>query len=320
MQPLWTTASVPQNESLSYWVEAVCRTYTALDCEERNRLAPFYGQIDAGMVGEIGVTQVRASAQKVRRTRRSIARHDEDKLLFSIQKRGRCTVVQDGRVAALTPGDFALYDTTRPYELIFDAEFAQYVVAVPGHALRPLLKMPERLTARRIPGGSSIGRAVLNAIETVAWNNGDLGYDAQCPMEEALRGLLSAGALSLLGAELRKSDTASGARRAAIKAYVFQHLRDPALCVGMIAAAQGVDVSTIHRAFDGEDETLSRWIWIQRLENARRDISDPSKSHLTLTEIAFFWGFNDMAHFSRAFKARFDQAPRVVRQQSLALR
>jgi AraC-like DNA-binding protein len=319
MQPLWTTDTVPRNESLSYWVEAVCRTYTALDCEERNRQAPFYGHIDAGMVGEIGVTQVRASAQKVRRTVRGIARHEEDKLLFSIQKRGRCTVVQDGRVAALTPGDFALYDTTRPYELVFDAEFSQYVVALPGHVLRPLLQAPERLTARRIPGGSSIGRAVLNAIETVASTNGDLGHDAQRPMEEALRGLLSAGALSLSGAELRTSETASGARRAAIKAYVLQHLRDPGLCVGMIAAAQGVDASTVHRAFDGEDETLSRWIWMQRLENARRDLGDPSKSHRTLTEIAFSWGFNDMAHFSRAFKARFGQSPRAARQEAQAL-
>ncbi|MGP9804932.1 helix-turn-helix domain-containing protein [Paracoccus sp. NSM] len=106
------------------------------------------------------------------------------------------------------------------------------------------------------------------------------------------------------------------ARRATIKAYALQHLRDPGLCVGMIAAAQRIDPSTIHRAFDGEDETLSRWIWTQRLENAQLDISDPAKSRLTLTEIAFSWGFNDMAHFSRAFKARFGQSPRALRQRA----
>ena len=313
METLWTTSSVAPRESLSYWIEAVCRTYTSLDCEHRNQEAPFYGQIEAGIVGEIGVTQVRAAAQKVRRTLGSIARHEEDKLLFSIQKRGRCTVVQDGRVATLAPGDFVLYDTKRPYDLTFDEDFSQYVVALPGHVLRPHLTSPDRLTARRIPGGSSIGRAVLHAVETVANAQSVSDGATARPMEEALRGLLTAGLLSLPGAEARPEETASGARRAAIKAYVLQNLCDPELCVGMIAAAQGVDVSTVHRAFDTEGETVSRWIWGQRLENARRDLIDPGQSSRTLTSIAFSWGFNDMAHFSRAFKARFGQSPRAAR-------
>ncbi|MBV6635963.1 MAG: helix-turn-helix domain-containing protein [Mameliella sp.] len=314
MQPIWTTSTVPPKESLSYWVEAVCRTYTSLDCEDRNRQAPFFGHIDAGMVGEVRLTHVRAAAQRVRRTQTSIAHCPEDKLLFSIQKAGRCNVVQDGRVAALTPGDFALYDTTRPYELIFDEDFSQYVVALPGSVLRPHLLAPEGLTARRIPGASSIGRAVLNAIESVALNDEDLETDMARPMEEALRGLLAAGVLSLPGACAMPGKTAGSARRAMIKAYALRHLRDPDLGVGSIAAAHGVDASTIHRAFDPEEETLSRWIWGQRLENALRDLRDPVQARRTLTDIAFSWGFNDMAHFSRAFKARFGQSPRAARR------
>jgi len=313
MQPLWTTASVTSKESLSYWIEAVCRTYTSLDCENREKNIPFYGHIDAGNVGQVLLTHVRASAQKVRRTQASIARSAEDKLLFSIQKAGRCNVVQDGRVAALMPGDFVLYDTTRPYDLIFDEDFSQYVVSLPGSVLRPRLLAPERLTARRIPGNSSIGRAVLHAVESVASGSGDLKNDATRPMEEALRGLLAAGVLSLPGAEAGHGETGVNARRAMIKAYALEHLRDPDLGVGTIAAAHNVDASTIHRAFDGEAETLSRWIWGQRLENAQRDLRDAAQSHRTLTDIAFSWGFNDMAHFSRAFKARFGLSPRAAR-------
>jgi AraC-like DNA-binding protein len=184
---------------------------------------------------------------------------------------------------------------------------------LPGNALRPHLVSPERLTARRIPGNSRIGRAVLHAVESVTIGHGDLGHDVARPMEDALRGLLAAGALSLPGAEALSGETAGSARRAMIKAYALQNLGDPQLGVGSIAAAHGVDASTIHRAFDGKGETLSRWIWGQRLENAFRDLRDQAQSHRSLTDIAFSWGFNDMAHFSRAFKARFGQSPRSAR-------
>lgn len=314
MQPLWTTDKVPQRESLSYWIEAVCRTYTPLDCEKGPLESPFYGRIDAGQVGQIRLTHVTAAAQKVRRTKASIARGTEEKLLFSIQKSGRCHVVQDGRVATLMLGDLALYDTTRPYDLIFDDDFSQYVVALPGSALRPHLVAADRLTARSVPGSNGIGRAVLQTIESVMCEADTLSEAALRPMEDALRGLLTAGILSLPGAAGVPGPTVACARRTMVKAYALQHLRDPDLGVGAIAAAHGVDASTIHRAFDGTDETLSRWIWGQRLEHAHRDICDRMQSGKTLTDIAFSWGFNDMAHFSRAFKARFGQSPRAARR------
>ena len=51
--------------------------------------------------------------------------------------------MQDGRVATLLPGDFALYDSTRPYELIFDEPLQQYVLQLPGAVLRSRLRDTE---------------------------------------------------------------------------------------------------------------------------------------------------------------------------------
>ena len=39
-----------------------------------------------------------------------------------------------------------------------------------------------------------------------------------------------------------------------------------------------------------------------------------------ITEIAFRWGFNDSAHFSKAFRAEFGQSPRAYRALHLELR
>ena len=68
----------------------------------------------------------------MRRTPALIARASEDYFLVSIQTQGRGVVSQDGRDAVLAPGDFALYDSTRPYQLTFDGPFQQFVLKLPG--------------------------------------------------------------------------------------------------------------------------------------------------------------------------------------------
>ncbi len=51
-------------------------------------------------------------------------------------------------------------------------------------------------------------------------------------------------------------------------------------------------------------------IWNRRLEQAAADLVDPQRRALTVFQIAFGVGFEDAAHFSRAFKTRFGSSPR----------
>lgn len=51
----------------------------------------------------------------------------------------------------------------------------------------------------------------------------------------------------------------------------------------------------------------------QRPDLARRELSDPLHASRSVSDIAFACGFNDAAHFSRSFRARFGCAPRVLR-------
>jgi AraC-like DNA-binding protein len=42
-------------------------------------------------------------------------------------------------------------------------------------------------------------------------------------------------------------------------------------------------------------------------------LADPAERDRSVSEIAYHWGFNDAAHFSRTFKARFGMSPRDAR-------
>ncbi len=86
----------------------------------------------------------------------------------------------------------------------------------------------------------------------------------------------------------------------------------------MVAAGVGLSPRYINDLFRDEGTSLMRHVWRRRLENCRKDLANPAHAGQRLTEIAFHWGFNDLSHFSRAFRQRFGCSPREYRRQMLA--
>jgi len=46
------------------------------------------------------------------------------------------------------------------------------------------------------------------------------------------------------------------------------------------------------------------------------DLCSPAHAHRLLVDIAFAWGFNSQAHFSRAFRRKYGQSPSAFRQRA----
>ena len=95
-----------------------------------------------------------------------------------------------------------------------------------------------------------------------------------------------------------------------MKAYirgVGQSDQDPALDPGV-----GIYVDDVNFG------TVTGQIWSRRLELAAADLVDPRHQSQTVSQIAFGAGFEDAAHFSRAFKVRFGHTPRDWRLLGLA--
>jgi AraC-like DNA-binding protein len=101
--------------------------------------------------------------------------------------------------------------------------------------------------------------------------------------------------------------------REKIRIYVDRHLRDPDLSIDAIAGSMNCTKRYLHKVFSNGNETLSRYIWSARLDRCRSDLDDPSLRHKSISEIAFSWGFNNSAHFSRVFRGRFGASPRRYR-------
>ncbi|MFO1272128.1 MAG: helix-turn-helix domain-containing protein [Rubrivivax sp.] len=313
MPHVHSTAQVEPRQRLAYWTDLVCDTYVQLECDAHGGRRSIEGEIVADRLSTLALSRVTASAQVVRRTPARIARVSEDFFLVSIQTRGRGVISQDGRDAVLEPGDFALYDSTRPYTLTFGGPFQQLVLMLPGPTLRTELRETQRLTATAVSGERGAGHLMIGMIRSLAAGIDTLAPESAAAVADSVTQILVAGLSALPAARSQAPSQRTAFHREQVKVFVRQHLRDPGLGVGRIAAALRLSPSSLHRVWAGEACSLTDWIWAQRLDAARRDLADPALAARSVSEIAFSWGFNDAAHFSRSFRARFGCAPREAR-------
>ena len=312
-----STGGVPAVERFSYWVDMICAMYAQLECERPVDVAVF-GDIEFSQLGPLDFTHLRSNVRRVWRTD-SMIRHDgQDLCLVQIQRDGRSVVRQDGREAVLVPGDFVIYDTTRPYELHFEDDLHDLVVVrLPRTALASHVANLEELTAMTVPGTCAAGNLLLSMVDTLQRDIDRLHPSSAMGVSEGITSIIAAGLRSLPGANTRRPSSLSAYHVARVKAYVMEQLRDPNLSIANIATAMRLSPDHLSRLFRSEPVPLSRMIWHQRLEACRRELSDPRQARRGVSDIAFSWGFNDAAHFSRSFKEQYGATPREWRQQVL---
>lgn len=309
---LLTTDTVAERKRLEYWREIVCDTFVELDCQAAEPVG-FFGSIRSRSLGDIVFTRVSSTAQHVARTPARISRSDFEYFFLSLQLQGRGCHKQDGRVAHLQPGDFTIYDTTRPYELLFGDPFGQLVLSIPREVVKSRLSDAERLTACTVRGQSGSGRLASVFIRQLAAQIESLDR-ASLPRLHASVVDLIATAL----AEQRRGGTSSLSRNANVLTqqvlqFIEDHLPDAELSCEAIAARHRISARYLRVLFREFGTCASDWIWRRRLERARQDLSDPRQRHLSITTIGFNWGFKDGAHFSRMFKQQFGCTPTEVR-------
>ncbi|PJI53390.1 hypothetical protein CTI14_29150, partial [Methylobacterium radiotolerans] len=117
-------------------------------------------------VDEVHVNDIRATSHVVERTTELIARGDRSYFKVSLMLAGTGLLIQDDREAVLQPGDLAVYDTDRPYSLVFDQDFRTMVVMFPKHLISLPADMIGQLDGRphlRAGGAGRHGRAVPDA-------------------------------------------------------------------------------------------------------------------------------------------------------------
>ena len=274
---------------------------------------PFAGKLSTADADDVIFTEVVAKPHLVERTPELIENGGSGYYKVSLLLAGSSILVQDGREVVMQPGDLSVYDTSRPYSLLFGEDIRNLIMMFPKNRLDLPVPVTEQLTAVSLSKEHSGLAPVISSFLSQ--------FPAQlAPLPERIRAKLAHTSLDLIATLFSSILDADAANRdphqlllQRIYSYIDDNLASPELSPGTIAHAHYVSTRHLHSLFRQADTTVSTWIRERRLERCREDLLDPVLSDRPVAAIAMRWGFTDAAHFSRVFKAAYGVSPSELR-------
>ena len=310
------TLDLPPGQRFQYWKHVLSDTFVPLEVSSPSGHADFRGRLRGCELGSVRLIEVRAEPHAARRTARLVKAAPAGCYKIGLQLHGTAVLIQDGREATLTPGDFALYDTDRPYTLVLD-DHRMLVLVFP----RDMLGLPQarlaRLTATRLPGeaggmASLIGPFLVKVADLLDEMDAP-GLDVNVRLAGNVVDLLGTVLAERLDCVPADPDTAHRALMLQITAFIEEHLGEADLAPTQIAAAHHISLRQLHKLFHASGTTVAGWIRQRRLEHCGHDLRDPRCAARSVAAIGARWGYPDPAHFSRLFKATYGMGPRDYR-------
>lgn len=314
--PVQQTAAVSslRTENLGDFRSAVSSSFVPLTISNTSgiRSTTFSAKMSSATADSVVFTEVAAEPHLVERTDETISHGGSGYYKVSLLLSGRSVLVQDGREVIMQPGDLSIYDTSRPYSLLFTEEFRNLIMMFPKDRLDMPVPFTEQLTAAQLGAETGLAPVVSAFLSQFPAQLADL--------PDRVRGKLAHTSIDLVGtllAQMLDSDTAPRDPHQVllqkIHSYIDTNLGVPDLSPGMIAQAHYISTRHLHSLFRELDTTVSTWIRERRLERCRTDLLDPMLEGRTIAAIAARWGFSDAAHFSRIFKTHFGVSPSELR-------
>ncbi|WP_395481797.1 helix-turn-helix domain-containing protein [Streptomyces sp. KHY 26] len=312
MSLVLTTASVLDRDKVAYWNDAVSRTLVPMTVTPRGD-GPFDGRLATNRLGFLQVSTMEADPNRISRTPTLIAASSTPLVAVSVQVSGTATCVQDGRRADVDEGDLVVYDTSRPYSFDYPGRFATHVFQLP----RRMLGVPDadlrKVTGNAIGTGDGFGAVLLPFLATLASS-----ADAYPP---AVADRLAGNVVDLFATLITERtdtgatepETARGNLLLRVRDHINRNLGDPDLSPQSIARTHRISLRYLHRLFEGEGITVSRFIQQRRLEECCRELARRGRTVPTVSAVAQRWGFVNPAHFSRVFRAAYGVSPREWR-------
>jgi AraC-like DNA-binding protein len=309
------TDEVAADERVAFWRDWLGRLFQGLRSSEYGD-TDFRGRASTLHAGDVVLTHLEATRHRVTRSS-AIARATEIPYLKIVAPWSGCAgVEQQGRETWVTPGQWSVYDTTDSYAVANPERVEHLIVMLPKHALAERGLALDPLMARRLGGSGGVSRLALETMRNAFRELPSMPEASARGVGEAITQLVHLSLLDLAGQAT--AQTQREALRERIKQHVAQHLADPGLSVDAIARALNVSRRQLYNAFSEEPDGVAGYILARRLEACRQLFADRGHDHRSITEIALGHGFQNMAHFSRVFRAHLGMAPSDYRRGAAA--
>lgn len=314
MRTIFNTQQIHERDRFACWHDIARQGIVDHDAKPVSPKS-FQAELHVGAIGENGLALFKNSDMTVSRTRWHIERGATDEIFICRQFSGQLVLGQDGHEVGLEAGDVALLDPAVPYEAKFSGGSELLVLKVRRKALEGRVGRTRELTARALPANADtrLIAAYLGMLPSHA--SGLSAAVGEC-IEPHLLDLIALSFNRLRSGTTAQGSSARALVRARVRAAVEENLYDRSFGAAAAAQAAGVSIRYANAVLADEGTSIMQLIQTRRLERCRQALTDPAQAHRKVSEIAYGWGFSDMTHFGRRFKATYGLLPREFRRHA----
>jgi AraC-like DNA-binding protein len=306
---VWSTDDCREHDGVAYWRERV-RVATAglFDISAEVELKPFSARASLRRSGPFSFMAAESTAPlPMIRSRRDLDNAPHDSFSIYLQLAGRTVSFRGEESIELHAGDIGFCDTRQrqPFRAQYGGENGGRcaIATVPRAMIEQRAPWLRSRPHRKLAATARFsGHLRLHMTELM---KGPMGETETSLLADSLCNLVALAAAE----DLPTSRLQPELQMEALFAFCRQHLHDPDLSPQQAADHIGVSVRTLHARLRQSGQSFGRWLLEQRLQGCSVALRDLRQRPRNISEIAYAWGFNDLSHFNRAFRQRFDMTP-----------
>ncbi|MGO3740270.1 MAG: transcriptional regulator FeaR [Marinomonas foliarum] len=271
---------------------------------------PFFGEIELQSYDGLEVAHIETNAQKIDRV---LNPQKENKHYFVIlQQKGVMgfSNTQNEQIL-LHPGEIALIDSSASYSMHPQGLIQQMSVHIPKCVLDNFGDNHKAIFTK-ITQHQTSSKVLLTILRQLAYAPSSQ-YDGE---GQAIQQAISALIQPSINSENTKI---TSSLKEIAQQHILRLLPETDLCPERLAKEMQMSKRSLYRLFSEENTSIARLILKLRIEQCCKELieSDMLQQPLSLTEVAFRWGFSDTSQFSRAFKRIKGVSPSVWRESKL---
>lgn len=303
----WRTSDLPVATQYKAWQDALSASHLEWKLSTATTQS-FDAQINSRNFKDLRVIECRCDPCVGTRGRAQIKSDTKSYFGVLFNLSGREEIFQGDDSAVLEPGDFVMWDSKDDMAFNVLSPLHKLTLLVPKDKMQSLLGNPEHYVGKIVRNSAGVKDIAAESLRCLAKDFTNIDEDDAYKVLDPLLSLLTATLVSR-----HEVDGISDGYRDSYKnfcTYIDRNIGDSALSPVSVAEAHNVSVRYLHRVYATHGQSFGKSLREQRLTRCYSDLKRNDVQ--TITEVAFRWGFNDMAHFSRIFKRQFGCAPSKI--------
>ncbi len=228
---------------------------------------------------------------------------------------GRGLYDWSGGTCTQEPADVVLLDTAKPSRLVSPVNSRLVRWSFPEPLIAPFLPLRDNRPVLHLPARNGL-------IEVLTCYTKQLVNEAE-RLEPAVQQGLLAHLCGLLGLAIeaeatphpRRRHNYRACQRQRVLAYIEANLSDCRLTARRAAKELGMSSRWLHKLLEDLESGFPDLVSRRRLEKSLCILQDPTSARLSIAEIAFLSGFNDLSTFYRRFGERYRMTPGEARRR-----